>query len=152
LPGDEGHEGGYERKIEKRGEVYGESGSRRQLERARFEPGSDGRERLRVRILKPSGSLSDAISPHKTKMLSIAIRNSLARRVPATATPIMLGRGFSNVYSEGSVAQSRGFKSVLRFRGRAESSDAYLFRLTARRKRPMRVRRPDIRNLERSGY
>jgi len=44
-------------------------------------------------------------------MLSIAIRNSIARRFPTTATP-MLGRGFSNVYSEGSVAQSKGFKSV----------------------------------------
>jgi len=41
-------------------------------------------------------------------MLSIAIRNSVTRRVSATATP-MLGRGLSNVYSEGSVARSRGF-------------------------------------------
>jgi len=38
-------------------------------------------------------------------MLSIAIRNSVARRVPATATPI-LSRGLSN---EGSVARSQGF-------------------------------------------
>ncbi|KAF9649124.1 hypothetical protein BDM02DRAFT_3186540 [Thelephora ganbajun] len=42
-------------------------------------------------------------------MFSIAIRNSIARRIPATATP-MLGRGLSNVYSEGSVAQSQGFR------------------------------------------
>lgn len=41
-------------------------------------------------------------------MFSIAIRNSIARRLPAATTP-MLGRGFSNVYSEGSVAQSKGF-------------------------------------------
>lgn len=47
-------------------------------------------------------------------MLSVAIRNSIARRAPATFTP-MLGRGLSNVYSEGSVAQSRGFKLVLNF-------------------------------------
>ena len=59
-------------------------------------------------------------------MLSIAIRNSIGRRVSATITP-MLGRGFSNVYSEGSVAQSQGFKSVLRFRGLAEASNAYWF-------------------------
>lgn len=45
------------------------------------------------------------------EMLSLAIRSSVARRTSATLTP-MLGRGFSNVYSEGSVAQSRGFKSV----------------------------------------
>ncbi|KAF9791318.1 hypothetical protein BJ322DRAFT_1041091 [Thelephora terrestris] len=42
-------------------------------------------------------------------MFSIAIRNSVARRFSATATP-MLARGLSNVYSEGSVAQSQGFR------------------------------------------
>jgi len=41
-------------------------------------------------------------------MLSIAIRNSVARRVPVAATP-MLARGLSN---DGSVAQSQGFQSV----------------------------------------
>ena len=54
------------------------------------------------------------LSVHTTKliqspMLSIAIRNSIARRVPATATPV-LARGLSNGYSEGSVARSQGFK------------------------------------------
>ena len=76
-------------------------------------------------------------------MLSVAIRNSVARRVPATATP-MLGRGFSNVYSEGSVAQSRGFKSVFRLFAVQQISNISLF--VVRRKRPTRVRHLDIRN------
>jgi len=47
-------------------------------------------------------------------MLSLAIRNSVARRVPIAATPT-LARGLSN---DGSVAQSQGFRSVPPFGSR----------------------------------
>ena len=91
------------------GEVPGVAST---LEWARFEPRSERGE---------GNKTTSSLPPHPThahnpQMLSIALRTSLARRVPAATIP-MLGRGLSNVYSEGSVAQSRGFKSVPLFAG-----------------------------------
>ena len=81
------------------------TGSRRQLEWARFEPRSGRMNKKTPKHPPPT--------PHnpQTTMLSIALRNSIARRVSATATP-MLGRAYSDTNSEGSVAQSQGFRSV----------------------------------------
>jgi len=71
---------------------------------ARFEPRSWTGE-----IKGPT--LPSPHDPIKSTILSIVIRNSVARRVPIATAP-MLGRGSSN-YGTGSVTQSQGFRSLL---------------------------------------